>query len=108
MCFLVTFLNAFAEENANTVELEPVLDDLAPVLLEALPESITISDESCVDLSCRIKNVTVDDINWTKNDGMARRGSRFKASVLSSGVKKFIMYFCCCFQCKYHITVHFY
>lgn len=53
-------------------------EDKSPLILEPLPESLVIHDEGNVELSCRIRNVTAADVTWTKNDIMARKGSRFK------------------------------
>lgn len=52
--------------------------DPAPRILEPLVEALTITDDSTVELRCRISNVGPDDVTWSKNDRMARKGSRFK------------------------------
>lgn len=57
--------------------------DLTPRILEELPETLTISDESVAELSCRISNVDPEDISWSKNERAARRGSRFKVGIFA-------------------------
>ncbi|XP_067933209.1 myosin light chain kinase, smooth muscle-like [Watersipora subatra] len=51
--------------------------DLKPRIEKPLDEAITITDDSVVELVCRISNVAPEDVTWTKNDRRARKGSRF-------------------------------
>ena len=66
--------------------------DLTPRIIEPLEEALTITDDCTVELVCRISNVTADDVVWTKNERMARKGSRFVVIYLLNHASILVIY----------------
>lgn len=56
------------------------VNDPSPKVLEELPESLDFTDGESIQLSCKISNTGADDVVWTKNGRLARKGSRFSVS----------------------------
>jgi len=61
-----------------TTDVEPL--DQKPQILQSLPEALTITDDSTLELVCKISNVKSEDVRWNKNQRMARKGSRFQVT----------------------------